>query len=257
MDIKKYISSGILELYVIGVLSEAEQAEVESMASKHIEIQQEIFQIANNLEKYARMHGVKVDAGVEQKLFNNLPEKVNKGGGKREEPVKQNASLWKTGAIIFGLMTIALAILLYHQNEGFKQDLQIASDSLAICDSLKTQEANKTRIYAEMNLPETKIVELTPTDNFPKARLRLYYNKENNSNILQWVEPPGLEPGTVYQLWYFDEENVPKPLETFDNKKMIWELTFKNEATIYAFTIEPEGGSETPTLANLIGTVSI
>lgn len=257
MDIKSYISSGILELYVIGDLSDAERAEVEFMASQHIEIRQEIYQISNNLEKYARIQGLKVDAGVEENVFKNLPKKENLASRKREEKEVQKSTLWKSFSIIFGLVSLALFILLYNQNKTFKQDLRNANKSLEMCDSLKTQESEKARVYAEMYLPTTKIVELTPTENFPQARLRLFYNKENNSNILQWLEAPSLDPGMVYQLWYFDSEGVPKPLETFDREKMIWEITFKKEATIYAFTIEPEGGSETPTLSNLIGTVSI
>lgn len=257
MDIKAYISSGILELYVIGALSETERADVESMATQYVEVRQEIFQISNNLEQYARIHGLKVDAGVEANLFKNLPKKENTISERKESQTGNKTSIWKTFSIIFGLISIVLSITLFYKNKSFKEDLYNAGKSLEVCDSLKTQEAEKARIYAQMYQQGTKIVNLTPTENFPEARLRLFYNVEKNSNILQWLEAPSLEPGMVYQLWYFDSEGVPKPLETFDSKKMIWEITYKKEATIYAFTIEPEGGSKTPTLANLIGTASI
>ena len=45
MEVRAYIESGILELYVFGTLSESENAEVAQMAEKHLEIQEEILSI--------------------------------------------------------------------------------------------------------------------------------------------------------------------------------------------------------------------
>lgn len=53
MDLKEYISSGVLELYAAGALSEAEAREVEAMAAKHIEVQRELDSIQSALTGYA------------------------------------------------------------------------------------------------------------------------------------------------------------------------------------------------------------
>ena len=49
MDIKEYIESGILELYVYGLLSETENIEVAKMAKKHKEINDEIISIEKSI----------------------------------------------------------------------------------------------------------------------------------------------------------------------------------------------------------------
>ena len=45
MDVNAYIDSGILELYVAGALSDAENEAVYAMMQKHPEVQQEVLQI--------------------------------------------------------------------------------------------------------------------------------------------------------------------------------------------------------------------
>jgi hypothetical protein len=56
MDISNYIASGVLELYVNGLLSEPEKREVEALAAQYPEIKQEIFHIEEALEAYAMAH---------------------------------------------------------------------------------------------------------------------------------------------------------------------------------------------------------
>ena len=47
MEAKEYIESGILELYVYGLLTESENLEVAKMAKNNPEVEQEILSIEN------------------------------------------------------------------------------------------------------------------------------------------------------------------------------------------------------------------
>mgnify|MGYP000002890587 CR=1 FL=1 len=53
MDIKEYIASGILELYVAGALSEKENEEVYAMMLKHPEVMKEVLSIENAITTLA------------------------------------------------------------------------------------------------------------------------------------------------------------------------------------------------------------
>ena len=57
MNIKEYISSGILELYVLGMLSEEESREVTRLVNKHPALQTEVDKIQQSLQAYARNQG--------------------------------------------------------------------------------------------------------------------------------------------------------------------------------------------------------
>ena len=57
-DISEYIESGILELYVIGDLSDSDCKDVETMATAYSEVQNEIDHIKQVLEVYAKSHAI-------------------------------------------------------------------------------------------------------------------------------------------------------------------------------------------------------
>lgn len=52
MDINEYISSGILELYVYGALSESESAEVTRTLREYPEVRQEVEEIEKHFSPY-------------------------------------------------------------------------------------------------------------------------------------------------------------------------------------------------------------
>ena len=64
MDVKAYIESGILELYVAGALSEKESKEVYELTQKHPEILQEVTEIEATI--------IKLTAATSQKTNSNL-----------------------------------------------------------------------------------------------------------------------------------------------------------------------------------------
>ncbi len=53
IDIKKYIESGILELYVLGLTTDIESLEIEQLAGSNEEIRMEIEEITNALEYHS------------------------------------------------------------------------------------------------------------------------------------------------------------------------------------------------------------
>jgi anti-sigma factor RsiW len=71
-NLKAYIESGVLELYVLGDLSPEETLQVEEMASQHLEVRDEIAAIEQAMEQYAMQNAVEPSADVETRLFRKL-----------------------------------------------------------------------------------------------------------------------------------------------------------------------------------------
>ena len=63
LNIKEYIESGVLELYVMGKLSEAENREVEQNIAQYPEVKAEVDAIEAAIEEYAMLHQLKSGAG--------------------------------------------------------------------------------------------------------------------------------------------------------------------------------------------------
>ena len=69
MDIEEYISSGIIESYVLGLADAQEVAELEQLKSNHPEIQAAIDSFEASLEKTALSNAIAPTADTKEKLF--------------------------------------------------------------------------------------------------------------------------------------------------------------------------------------------
>ena len=68
-NIKDYIGSGILELYVLGVTNKKENEEIEILASSHPDIREEIRNISIAIEDYAKQNAVAPDPTIKPFLM--------------------------------------------------------------------------------------------------------------------------------------------------------------------------------------------
>lgn len=72
VDIKEYKSSGIIELYVLNLLSAADQAAVEKYANEFPEMQQEIESLQKALEIFAKSFAILPGAALKQKIIEKI-----------------------------------------------------------------------------------------------------------------------------------------------------------------------------------------
>src|SRR6478609_1283348 len=69
MNIKEYIDSGVLELYVMGMLEPEECTEVEQMIAIHPEVREEVEQITIALKAYAEEEAAAPHAAIKPLLM--------------------------------------------------------------------------------------------------------------------------------------------------------------------------------------------
>jgi len=118
LDLKTYIESGILELYVLGQLSSEEEKEVQDMQAKHVEIQREIHEISLGLEKYGQINAIKAPAHVADRIFDNLPSKSSSSSVKAKKcrTTKSRTYLEYIDHFICFAFSIGIYIVFYAKN---------------------------------------------------------------------------------------------------------------------------------------------
>ena len=72
MDIKSYISSGIIETYVMGLCSNEEKMEMESLRLQHAELNEAILQYETALENNLMNNATVPDVEVDEKILKSL-----------------------------------------------------------------------------------------------------------------------------------------------------------------------------------------
>lgn len=261
MDIKELISSGKLELYVYGALPETESLEITQSLKKYPEIKAEVEEIE------AALISLSGEAAPydPQNLFKSIISKLHKREEKRRvrrSPLPQYLGWAASFLLLVGMF------FLFEQNRDLKRALQVLT---AESTRFETQiaeareDAEKARELLEV-LRDRNIlkVPLAGQEIAPESYAAVYWNQEEETTFIDARELPPPPAGMVYQVWSLKLNPLAavsigllEDLEEDDDK--IYRLENPNESQGFGITLEPEGGSETPTLENLytLGTVAI
>jgi anti-sigma-K factor RskA len=256
MDTKQYIESGILELYVYGLLSEAENIEVSQMAKENKEIEAEIISIekaivnlstsfspflsAENFEKIKAKLDLKYSKVIEMKPRNNWSQYVG----------------WAAAITLLLGIGYQYTQLNETQNQVANVEKEKTNLQETVMDLQLKNEQTRTALTIVRDVKNT-VVNLGGQAISPKSYAKIYWNKETE---VVYVDASGLpEPpeGMVYQIWSLKLEPQLTPtsiglLADFSaNNEKIFAVEKTGDAQAFGITLEPAGGSKSPTMEQL------
>jgi hypothetical protein len=253
VDIEEIRSSGLLELFVLDQLSPAEKAEVERYLVELPELRNDLREIERSLEVYARTTAIKAPSGLKERILNSIKDDSIVNIRPKTSP-----GLWSAVAAVLGLGLLLLGYLFYQKDQEskqFEQEITLLRDT---CNATTNQLNQQLNVLRQLTIPGNKIIPFQATAGFAQTDIYLHHNKETGKNFIQVRNLPAIADNQSFQLWSIKGNQAPAPLDVFDlPEDGLIEVQFVPGTEVYAITIEPEGGSETPTLDNLIGTVGV
>ena len=254
MDIKEFRESGLLELYLIGACNDAEKAEVEKALDQYPELQKDIAEISKSLEKYGAIQGHQPSAGLKEKI-------LDAASSSSQQTVNNLNRPWSSSGLLttlLGLATVILGSLVIYLNSQLSNSQAQIKELELECDSI---QQNMQLQYAWMNDIQdsnSEWIELTATDKYSETDIVLVHNDALKKNYLQLKNLPPINANQSYQLWSLKPDIAPIPLTVFQGDEGVFvPVDFEDGTQTYAITIEPFGGLDSPTLSNLLGTMSI
>ena len=258
MDIKDIISSGLLELYVLGMASEQETAEVNALAKQYPEITAEITAIESSLESYARAYAVQPAPAVKEKIFASIGNRESGIGNAGTAKVIGISAVWKYAAAASIALLIGSAIcnvVFYNKYETANKDYQAAVTSKNSAEEqlAALDESNKEMKNA-MGVIQSKYSEpltLRGQQDAPDAVAKIFWMKNSTGDV--YIDPsnlPDAPTGMQYQFWGFvDGKPVDGGLIVTSkkgDKYRIQKMKTFGKAEAFAVTLETEGGNPTP-----------
>lgn len=265
MNIPDYITSGILESYVLGTVSDQERREVDCLSGIYPEVRQELDRLTLALENYALLHSVEPPADLQERIRSRLTMNSapivpdDEADAKiiplhRERPAFQGA--WIAAAAV-GLVLIAFAYYLISQlRTEQQQGGQLASTNVKLqteLGQLRQQQQRDSQLLALLRQPGTQTVRLAsakPGGN--RADVIVYWNRPKKLVTLEVESLPELASDQQYQLWAL-VDGKPVDAGVFTNGIALQEQKRAIPAADqFAITIEKLGGSPTPTLSALV-----
>ncbi|WP_422004956.1 anti-sigma factor [Roseivirga pacifica] len=259
MDIKKYIASGVLEAYAAGELSEAEMKEVDTYAKQFPEIQQELEEIFDGLQRFAKSQGARPSESVLTGALAQINEDEKDGflelvDGSEED--RMGNRFVKTFAIAASILfLISLGFNFFFMNKLGEKEEELAS-LLQQSNNLQASinQANQELAYADLRiahfLSEDNIhVRMDGLNISPKSYANVFWNKKTNAVFISVDQLPEPPHGHQYQLWAIKPGQAPIDAGIFDHSKLVQELkVIKGDVQAFAVTLEKEGGSPIATV---------
>ena len=270
-EVKAYIESGILELYVLGQLSAIESREVEEMANKYPEIKAEILAIELAMENYALENSIEPSVQSEEKLFAalDIKEPAQIVTEPKIVPLYDTINDGKVRRLRYALvacsilLVISLGALFSAHNELKEANFQIANLSAdkekfaSTASKLEFENAGMENRIAMTETEEWTTVKLLGVKNSPQAKMLVYWNKTNKNILINYaaMDLPKTDQSHEYQLWAL-VDGKPVSLGVFGSnesaKEAVLQMETITKAQAFAVTIEPTGGSVNPTMEKMV-----
>jgi anti-sigma-K factor RskA len=277
-NLKAYIESGVLELYVLGDLSPEETLQVEETASQNPEVRDEIAAIEQAVEQYAMQNAVEPSADVETRLFEKLGlSEVEENVNVQHEPIyteepkiiRLDGSDAKVRTLRYALvacialLVVSTAALFITYNKLNAAHDQIASLNLdkqkfaGVVSKLEFENQGLDNMAAMADSKEWATIRMAGQAFSPASKMKVYWNKKDKSVLINYVamDLPKTDAEHQYQLWAL-VNGKPVSLGVFGktdstNNEALVKMQTIQEAQAFAVTLEPMGGSVNPTMDKL------
>lgn len=257
MNIEEYISSGVLDAYAAGVLSDMERVEVEQNLVRYPELRAELRVIEEAQEKFLQRVAVQPNDAVKEKLFASLDGRDTKI---ISLPRSRNTlQFWKYAVAASLSLALVTSYLAYSYRERWitsvislnnliAQNQQIAQDYGVVNNRINKIEQD----LVILNDPSFKRVVMAGTANAPEAMAYVYWNEESKEVYLSLQSMRELSQENQYQLWAI-VDGKPVDAGVFDGN-LAGLLKMKDigmGAGAFAVTIESRGGKSSPTIETM------
>lgn len=264
MNVEAYISSGVLEAYALGDLSEQERAAVEKNLAQYPALKKELLAIEEAQEAFLMKAAVKPRASVKANLFAAIDAKSSpfKTPEAKIVPLsepKSTLSFWKFAAAASVTVALISSLLAYNYWNKWKATETNLADLIAqnqqMAQDYNTVNHRIGDIEKELNItnnPAFNRVVMKGTPNAPGALASVYWNESTKEVYLSIQEMKALAQEHQYQLWAIID-GKPVDAGVFDTNftGLIKMKDIQSGAVTFAVTIEPRGGKASPTLETM------
>jgi len=267
-DVKAYIESGILELYVLGDITLEEKSQVEEMALKHPAVKAELDEIERSIELYAKNNAIAPSEQLRSRVLNSLltnfaDDRSFDENASRPVPnvvdlpkrvVANNFYNYAFAACLTLLLASMIALIDMHNR------LERSNRQLAALQLDKQHFANQVNLLDEQlqvfRDPSFKLMKLKGTAHAPQAEMTIAWSPVKHKVMIDMgsMKMPANDNAHQYQLWAIVGK-TPVDLGIFDMKKDsadMKEMKSVASATAFAVTLEPRGGSAKPTMDEMM-----
>lgn len=260
------------------MVSDQEKREVECLSKIYPEIASYLAEIEDELAEAVLENGVTPPMDLKSKILDNLPERDDdeedvretpiislvdtRPEEKKEEPVKRKFP-YGIAASFAVIIALGTGYLSSRNRVGALTEELIQTQTRATLANQRYEalEESNAQLAAEFDMvsnPKTMKIELGAVNDdlaqsVQGAPVIVFWNPESQEVMLNDIALPRAPEGSQYQLWTLEGgQPINRGMLSLEEKSGLQKMISANAADAFAITLEPRGGSESPTLEQLM-----
>ncbi|MDM1554930.1 MULTISPECIES: anti-sigma factor domain-containing protein [Chryseobacterium] len=265
MNTKEYISSGIIESYILGHASPEEAGILECVMKNNAEVKAAFDEAQKTLEHLATAQAVTPPNDLKSKIWNRIQQEQiaeeEKPSLSIQSPVVEsleetirvgnNNNNWKTLGIAASVLFLgSIAGNLFWVNKQSESQKEIAK----MITEKKSQDLTMQKMNQKITMfanPDMQMVMLKGVEKHQDAKAMVFWDKKTKEVYLNAESLPKAPTGMQYQLWAIEDGKPVSAGMYSEDKDSQIALATISKAQAFAITLEKEGGSTVPTMENM------
>ena len=257
MNVKEYISSGILEAYLLDEVTPQERMEVLRMTQLHPELKRELDRTETTLKSFAMKASVSPRKELKNMIMAKAEQALN--GARSSKLIRLNPlPFWKYAAAASVVVALGTSYLAFNYRQQWKEANVALTDLIArnqrVAQNYNVVNQKLEKIQDDFSIIESsafKKVVMKGTAGEPNALASVYWNATTEEVFLSIQNLKAISADNQFQLWAI-VDGKPVDAGVFDTGfPGLLKMKSIKGATAFAVTIEPRGGRTAPTLATM------
>lgn len=262
MNIKEYISSGIIESYVLGLASDAERQEFEALCRQYPELVEARDRFERQLEAELLADAPAPPVFLKERVLEALEaESANPApalAASRPAQVRPiNPWKWAAAAcVLLAAGSLYWAVSTNRRLEHLEQTVTAQNPGDSLRQQLQATRGELAELKHEAEMLRNPNLKMTSLQSVPTAPTRshvaVFWDSTSKDVYLMIQNLPAPAADKQYQLWaLIDKKPVDLGVFELRQDKLMVKMKNVQNAQAFAITLEPKGGSPSPTLQNM------
>lgn len=249
MSTTELINSGDLELYVYGTLSESETNQIAELSKNDAAIKNEIISIEHSIMALSSSFSPIISSEVYEKIKYKI-------GLKHRKVIKMKPKNNRSQYLGWA----AAIVLMFGAGYQYTQ-LSESKDTMASIENenntLELKNQQTLSALAVVRDEKNTVVALAGQAVSPTSSAKIYWNKKTELVYVDASRLPEPPEGMVYQIWslkllpQLTPTSIGLLADFKDNEQKLFAVEKTGDAEAFGITLEPAGGSKTPTMEQL------
>ncbi len=263
MDKKRILEEGLLEAYLMGDLDLAQRGIVSDAMAKDPSLKAAYGAMEEDFERMAFENAVVPPSRIKKSLEVVLNAMDEDPGVRQLTMDKERQTKIQFRLMVAASMAALFALSsfwLYNRWQDSEKNLQMVQRQTSELQNrlagLENDYRQTNTKYQTINNPNVQPFLLVGNQKLPNSRAIAYVNHQTKEVLLNTKGLPKLSDDKTYQLWAdVDGEMIDMGILPGDSDLV--SMNYIDRAESLNITIEPAGGSEHPTVENLVANVFI